>query len=141
MSDVRSFDSYFSIIWQNPDKLLNAAEQELSRIDYDTMVGTGLSGSLVIPMLARHLGKYWAIVRKNEPSHSSNPIEGRIGRKWIFVDDFVSSGKTRNTVQNAMRADADSERQWNYDKGDYRSAAWQTEYIGTYSYKWSEFSI
>jgi orotate phosphoribosyltransferase-like protein len=89
--------------FRDMDGVVNKARETLENVDYDTMVGTGLSGSLVIPVLAREFGKYFAIVRKGEQRHSTIEVEGQIGHKWIFVDDFISSGDTRNRVKNAVR--------------------------------------
>jgi hypothetical protein len=61
----------------------------------DTLVGTGISGCLAVPELARRLGLNWALVRKpNDASHSPWPVEGRIGKRWLFVDDLISTGRT-----------------------------------------------
>jgi len=88
---------------------------------FDTLVGTGLSGALVIPRLADMLGKKWAIVRKSDNSHSNNSIEGEIGRKWLFLDDTVDTGETRNRVISVVRRIA-------------RSHDFSTEFVGTYLY-------
>lgn len=67
------------------------------------MVGTGLSGALVIPDLARRLGKLFAIVRKEtERTHSSRPIEGDIGERWLFVDDLIATGMTYCRVRHTV---------------------------------------
>jgi orotate phosphoribosyltransferase len=87
-------------MWQahdNPAKILRRARRVLQDVDYDTMIGTGLSGALVVPYLARKLGKSWAIARKDtDNSHASWPIEGAVGERWIFVDDFISSGASQH---------------------------------------------
>jgi hypothetical protein len=86
------------------DIIVEQARRVMKGIDYDTMIGTGLSGSLVIPTLARALGKKWAIIRKPGDGSHGNPVgfEGEIGRRWIFVDDFVASGATRQRVRDAV---------------------------------------
>lgn len=89
--------------FRDMDRVVDKARETLSRVDYDTMVGTGLSGSLVIPVLAREFGKYFAIVRKDERRHSDLDVEGVIGHKWIFVDDLISLGATRKRVKAAVR--------------------------------------
>lgn len=69
----------------------------------DTIIGTGLSGTLIVPTIARALGLKWAIVRKdNDGSHSINKVEGDIGTRWMFVDDFVSSGDTLRRVKTEV---------------------------------------
>ena len=90
---------YLRDAFNNTSELVATARRLLKGVKYDTMVGTGLSGSLVIPVLARALKKNWAIVRKdNDGSHSPCVIEGTLGERWIFVDDFVASGDTRRRV-------------------------------------------
>lgn len=65
---------------------------------FDTMVGTGLSGSLVIPILARAAGKDFMITRKPGDSHhhGSAVAEGDFNEsgKWLFVDDGIGTGTT-----------------------------------------------
>jgi adenine/guanine phosphoribosyltransferase-like PRPP-binding protein len=98
-------------------------------IEYDTMIGTGLSGALVIPTLARALGKYWAIVRKpGESTHSWRTVEGKIGNRWIFVDDMVASGKTRDRVIEAVENITSKEK-------------YATQYLGTFLYHESPYWI
>lgn len=99
----RSHASWLNEVFRDMDRVVDKARKTLKDVDYDTMVGTGLSGSLVIPVLAREFGKYFAIVRKDEKRHSMMEVEGQIRRKWIFVDDFVSSGDTRNRVKDAVK--------------------------------------
>src|SRR5690242_12227601 len=54
----------------------------------DTLVGSGLSGTLVVPSLARACDvPFWAIVRKEKTTHTSRLVEGAIGDRWLFVDD------------------------------------------------------
>lgn len=100
--------------------------QQVNSDEYDTIVGIGLSGALVIPRLANLLGKKWAIVRKDDGTHSGNPIEGQIGRSWLFVDDLVASGRSREKVKAAVRRVTD-----NY--------GFKTNYIGTYQYHYNRY--
>jgi adenine/guanine phosphoribosyltransferase-like PRPP-binding protein len=67
------------------------------------VVGTGLSGSLVVPSLALHLDWPFVIVRKkNDDSHSHRLAEGNCSFKhYIFIDDFVSEGYTFSRVFNS----------------------------------------
>lgn len=68
-------------------------------LNYDTLVGTGMSGALVVPSLARALEVDFLIVRKQEDdSHHSGRLMGTLGERWVFVDDFTSTGGTRNWV-------------------------------------------
>ena len=102
------------------------AQDHMNLDDPDTLIGTGLSGALVIPRLADIMGKRWAIVRKNDGSHSNNPVEGQIGHKWMFVDDLISSGNTLLRVKKVIREIAIN---WDFP----------TEYVGTYEYHYKRF--
>jgi hypothetical protein len=87
-------NTYMSTV-HKPRKLKNLAKQHLAELDFDTLVGTGLSGTIATADVARYLKKNYLIVRKaNDGSHSSMPVEGKLGKKWIFLDDLVSSGRT-----------------------------------------------
>src|SRR5574338_1153348 len=86
----------------NPN-LIKFARKELRKIEFDTLIGVGLSGSIVVPLLANKLNKYFAIVRKeNDSNHAEYSIEGSIGNKWIFVYDFIDSGDTFHYVKNKV---------------------------------------
>jgi hypoxanthine phosphoribosyltransferase len=63
---------------------------------FDTMVGIGISGALVVPALGRHMRKHWALARKSGVnSHAGNvPFEGTIGTRVLIVDDQISTGAT-----------------------------------------------
>jgi hypothetical protein len=117
------YASYLDEAFGDADTLVRNAEKTLKDVDYDTMVCTGLSGTLVVPWLARALGKYFAIVRKGESNHSGFTIEGTIADRWLFVDDFISSGNTRERVTQEIDT---------CSKSNY--APFVTKYVGTYQY-------
>jgi len=105
--------------------VLDAAERILADHDYDTLVGTGFSGALVVPALALRLGKKFVLVRKpNDGSHHSGRMIGQLGKRWVFVDDFVSSGDTRKRVRQSVHLSCE-------ERG------WKTEHVGDYLYAWS----
>jgi orotate phosphoribosyltransferase len=96
--------SYSNSAFKDPETIVQDAKAEMRSIKYDTMIGTGLSGALVVPILARALGKKWAIIRKeNDGSHTNALFEGEIGSRWVFVDDFIASGATKRRVEQAVR--------------------------------------
>jgi orotate phosphoribosyltransferase len=84
----------------NLSDVIEAAEKDLADIDFDTLVGTGFSGGIVIPALALTLGKDFALIRKetDDSHHGKGRMVGQLGTRWIFVDDFISSGRTRTRV-------------------------------------------
>jgi len=86
-----------------PERIVAAARALLVDVEYDTLIGTGLSGALILPMLARELGKQFAVVRKPDNSHSDTRVEGSIGNRWVFVDDLIDSGATFVRVATEVR--------------------------------------
>lgn len=82
------------------NKVIETAKRRLADVDFDTLVGTGFSGGIVIPALALAMGKKFVLIRKetDDSHHGRGRLLGDLGNKWIFVDDFVSSGKTRKRV-------------------------------------------
>lgn len=104
MSEVLEYLSYFGIAF-NQEILIEKSEKVLkdSLSEIDCFVGTGLSGASVIPILAKHFNKKFVFVRKNEEtSHSFCKIAGILGRRWLFVDDFISTGDTFYRVYDAI---------------------------------------
>lgn len=121
----RSRSGYFNRAFENIDQMADNMLKVIPKhVEYDTLVGTGLSGTLVVPFLARALGEYWAIVRKEHSPHSNNLIEGEIGQKWLFVDDFISSGSTLRRVKNVLN-----------NLNRYETTHFVTKYVGTYQYE------
>lgn len=115
--------TYMSRVFTEPfENIVSDAREALANVEYDTMIGRGLSGALVIPRLAEALGKEWMIVRKpGDSSHSTRPAEGVLGRRWLFVDDFISSGETYREVCKAVRKVAED---------------FETEHVGLWCYEY-----
>lgn len=88
------------------EAVIRQARKDLRDINFDTIVGTGFSGGVVIPTLARSLKVKFALLRKetDDSHHGSGRLLGEIGRRWIFVDDFCSSGNTRRRVLEKVAA-------------------------------------
>lgn len=106
------------------DYLICHAKRMLANVEYDTMVGTGLSGALVVPRMAEAMGKEWLIVRKGtDHAHTSKPAEGTLGERWIFVDDLIDTGATERRVRRAIGAMV--------RRSYYRVS---TRYVGAYEY-------
>lgn len=90
---------YFDDAISHLPKVIDRAKAELRGVDFDTIVGTGFSGGIVIPALALAMDKQFLLIRKDgDDSHHRGSLVGQLGERWIFVDDFVSSGRTRTRV-------------------------------------------
>lgn len=130
MSDQITFVTNYmdDAIFQLPD-VIDRAKRELADLDFDTIVGTGFSGGVVIPALAMALGKNYVLIRKDtdDSHHGAGRMLGTLGKRWLFVDDFVSSGSTRTRVleriENTM-LDRDFTSTY---VGDYLYACYDTE--------------
>jgi hypothetical protein len=118
---------YFDEAHNSVDGLIAEAREILADVDYDTMVGRGLSGAVIVPILARELGKRWMIVRKpKDGSHSFRNVEGTLGHRWLFVDDFIAGGGTRRATMEGIAEAAVGNN-------------WTTEYVGDYQYAYRQF--
>lgn len=93
------------------DKTVEATYSELKpkrhRDRFDFIAAMGMSSVTVASPVALALGKQLVIVRKtSDTSHSgAQRIVGRNlkGRRYIFIDDFVSSGATFKQVRDELR--------------------------------------
>lgn len=106
MSEVAEFRThYFDDALLDLGAVIETAKARLEHVDFDTLVGTGFSGGVVIPALALALGKRYVLIRKDsdDSHHGGGRLIGSLGKRWIFVDDFVSSGRTRDRVFNKLR--------------------------------------
>jgi orotate phosphoribosyltransferase-like protein len=95
--------------------ILPRARRILRKYQFDSIAFRGVSGALTAPILAYMLRKNLLAVRKepNEDgwSHSTGMVEGDANaRRYIIVDDFVSSGKTIRKIFERLREFAPSAR-------------------------------
>lgn len=90
-------------------EVIDTAQKHLADVDFDTLVGTGFSGGIVIPALALSMGKKFVLIRKetDDSHHGKGRLLGQLGSRWVFVDDFVSSGRTRERVIEKVREAAE----------------------------------
>ena len=102
MTTFRTY--YFDDAVFNLSEVIETAKERLTDVDFDTMVGTGFSGGVIIPALALAMGKKFVLIRKDtdDSHHGKGRLLGELGQRWIFVDDFVSSGATRTRVIEKM---------------------------------------
>lgn len=108
----RDFNGYFRLAVTDLEGVVQRAVEDLQNVEFDTLVGTGLSGTLVIPTIALRLDKKFAILRKDKKnSHSINEWEGSFGEHWVFVDDFIATGETMRRVKEKV-SDIKTEVNW-----------------------------
>lgn len=93
---------------RNPRAFLRDARAALKGVDFDTVVGTGMSGVPAATLLGHSMGKHILLVRKEDDQHnhhdnSGNGVVGRLGARWIFIDDFKSSGATLKRVKDVVK--------------------------------------
>lgn len=96
---------YFDEAWENPTAVIDRCRDALEGVEFDGFVATGISGACMVALLAHQFGKTWMIVRKEDDTsnHSGAKAVGKLGKRWIFLDDFVSSGTTRDRVLEFVR--------------------------------------
>lgn len=131
MTDTQTFHTgYMDDALFHPEKIIEQAKVDLADVDYDTLVGTGFSGGIIIPMLAAALGKSFCLVRKESDTshHGAGRLMGRLGKRWLFVDDFVGSGATKNYVMEKVSTTMVT----NFETYDYEPIG--TTYVGDYLY-------
>lgn len=68
--------------------------------EFDGLACIGTSGLAVAPILAYEFDKHLMVVRKeNDASHKESSIESHDSiKRYIIIDDFVSSGRTLDTI-------------------------------------------
>lgn len=70
----------------------------------------GVSGMIVGAPVSIALGKPLVVIRKDTESSHGFPLSGKrlAGGSYLFLDDFVSFGKTRKIVRRAMQDDTNA---------------------------------
>lgn len=127
------FTSYIKTA-HDPERLLALAKEALAGVEVDTVVGTGLSGSLALPIVAKACNARMLSVRKRgDGSHSGGAYDGWFGRRWLFVDDFVSTGDTFERVWIAVEKLRASMREC--DPATGVEGPWRSEFVGTFLYE------
>jgi len=127
---IDSTSSYLaSAVKDNENTVINTTHRlRVMTFAFDTLVCRGLSGSLVVPQVARALNLNFLIVRKEELHHGINEFaEGQLGKHWLFVDDFISSGATLEATGEAVSKVVDG------------YPGFVTEYMGYYAYITNRF--
>lgn len=97
---MRSTKACFHTPWmrelKNPKQMVkDLCELRSNGLIFDTLVATGFSGTLPLMYVAEEIGVDWFAIRKlGESTHTGSPVEGTLGEKWLFMDDFIATGKT-----------------------------------------------
>jgi adenine/guanine phosphoribosyltransferase-like PRPP-binding protein len=91
--------------------------------EFDSIAVRGVSGLMVGSPVALRLGKPLAVARKeSEVAHASGVCNADLaGRRYIIIDDFVSSGATVNAITDLMTAETRACRVglYMYNLGEY----------------------
>lgn len=102
---------------------------------FDFIAVTGMSGALVGSPVAIALDKPLTLIRKDSDSNHGSPmIVGHLKGRYIFLDDFLASGKTRLTVIEKLKAYDRNQRYYDRNHKDM-------EYVGDYLYSLREVNI
>lgn len=130
--------SYFdkALTESNMD-LIENMRREMRGVKYDTIVGTGLSGTIFTARVAPGLHKNFAIVRKDDDTstHSGKRVEGIVGERFVVADDFVSSGATLKKVLERMREKhprAEFVGVYQYERGTFTPVSRAMDHFGSW---------
>lgn len=89
--------------------LKNIRAREVNYGDvFDTIAYQGASGAITASIIAHRLKKPLLLVRKPEDTkgHSPYMLEGpKVVRRYLIVDDFMSSGRTYEAIREAVKID------------------------------------
>ena len=117
---MRTQHNYFSMdVLANMDRFVRDSRKiMLNAPEFDTFVVRGMSGAIAGGILARSLKKNLYVVRKeNDGSHDSNRTFGIMGQRWLFLDDFVSSGRTFWATYDGLVEDLRWTWEWDAARG------------------------
>lgn len=117
--------SYFSTAFTHSNgELVEEMRHVVAGVKYDTIIGTGLSGTVFTARVAPGLKKVFAILRKEDDTstHSGNKLEGRVGKSWVFADDFSETGATLARVVKYMQRnhpECEFKGMYSYERGTF----------------------
>lgn len=103
-ADVSIYTEYLTdaFTYQKRQNFLRRAKKELADVKYDGFVVCGVSGLLLGTLTAHYLRKGLVVLRKDLNTHSTHKWEGNCLKRYVFLDDFVSSGKTYKMVRDTF---------------------------------------
>lgn len=116
MKTVRHHSSYLEAAIKDTRLTVKRAVDTLKPLkkEFDVIVVTGVSGLLIGPIVAYKLNKKLLVIRKQDDknnSHCHYLVEGHLPAnkgRWLFLDDFISSGHTLRRVYNTVDKEASS---------------------------------
>lgn len=91
-----------------------AAEAIKKKHNFDTIAFSGMSGAMMAPILSHWLNVPMLCIRKfDDVSHYTlghlSPLEGHIDtRRYMIVDDFISTGNTINRIITSISRETPS---------------------------------
>jgi hypothetical protein len=91
--------------WTTETVPVIVAALKASKLQFDAIAFTGVSGALIAPIVAFQMGVDLIVVRKDiEGSHSKSLVEGAWqASKILIIDDFVATGDTVMRIANMLR--------------------------------------
>jgi len=96
---------YASTAWEPKAVAQAVAIINGSGIKFDSFVVRGTSGIVFGAKLAHVMDKNLVVVRKPDDSnHGGGSVVGHTPERFIFVDDFVSTGRTRHETLTEIRS-------------------------------------
>lgn len=113
--------NYFSgLVLANQEAFVRKWRKALKDEDFDTFVVRGMSGAIAGGILARSLKKNLFVIRKeSDNSHDGSPAFGTMGSRWVFLDDFVSSGATFFEVWDFIQKEFGTEHDYDASLGGW----------------------
>lgn len=131
MSNVKSHYLGEILTLDGRKEVLDNLKKRLKKLDFDTIVFSGMSGALIAPSLADALKKKLVMVRKDSDiTHSCYRLEGDLGGcRYIIIDDQISSGETIKRIIRKMKEE-DSQKELvgvHFWKEEYHCEYWDDE--------------
>ncbi len=96
------------------DKTVTAARVLRTEVEFDTLAFCGMSGAAMAFVLGLTMNLPTLCVRKERDNahyrrYKSSPLEGNVGvRRYLIVDDFISSGSTVNYIIRCINSELPS---------------------------------
>jgi orotate phosphoribosyltransferase len=87
------------------DRIVKAIKMALryKKSKFDGFAVSGYSMSIIGSILAHEMGKEIAVIRKpTDNRNSMHEVEGKHGKRWVFLDDLIATGTTFNRVCSSI---------------------------------------